>query len=82
MELLESISAFCLGWIMKTPPPSTTPSHPAWQAFTTWASAHAVPDEPEDWEYLWECWQEAWLHGQESLIDESLSRAIHVKITP
>ena len=40
---------------MKTPPlghQSTT----VWAEFDKWCTAHAVPDEEEDWMYLWDCY--------------------------
>lgn len=59
---------------MKTPPLGTTPLHPCWTAFTRWASTHSVPDETEDWLYLWDCWQQAWLEGREEIIAHDLAQ--------
>jgi len=48
---------------MKTPPLGSTASSPAWQAFDRWSTQHNVPDETEDWEYLWECFLAGYTKG-------------------
>tara|TARA_R110000868_G_scaffold51197_2_gene162656 strand:+ start:375 stop:530 length:156 start_codon:yes stop_codon:yes gene_type:complete len=42
---------------MKTPLPGLE-GDALWLAFTDWCDLHAVPDEEEDWFYLWECFRD------------------------
>ena len=49
---------------MKTPPKGYS-STLAWERFDSWCTTHAVPDETEDWEYLWECWLDGINCGRE-----------------
>ena len=39
---------------MRTPPVGTA-STQVWVDFNKWANAHSIPNETEDWEYLWGC---------------------------
>jgi len=55
---------------VKTPPPGAA-STAVWNAFNNWCAQHSVPDETEDWQYLWDCYFDGFLEGMKVGVDEA-----------
>lgn len=55
---------------MKTPPLGAA-STAVWVTFVAWCDKHAVPDDPDDWQYLWDCYFNGFAEGMKIGIAEA-----------